>query len=170
MGNCCAKQRRARVLLLGLDSAGKTTIIHRLKYGEKIQTVPTIGFNIENVQYKGLELNIWDVGGQTELRGLWKHYYPGTQGIIWVVDSADRQRMSIAKDELHELLLEVELKSSTLVIIANKQDLPNACRKQEIIELLELKSIKRKYEVFEASATKGTGLNEAIQWLSENMD
>ena len=102
-----------RVLLLGLDSAGKTTILYALKTGQNIQTVPTIGFNIETINYKNLELNVWDVGGQDKLRDLWRHYYPGTNGVIFVVDSADNTRLNTAKEELHFLMNEHELRYAT---------------------------------------------------------
>eukprot|EP01084_Bolivina_argentea_P253469 425756_1 len=169
MGNCCGKgQNRMRVLLLGLDSAGKTTILYSLKCGEPVKTVPTIGFNIETVNYQGLELNIWDVGGQDKLRDLWRHYYPGTNGIIFVVDSADKTRLNTAKEELHLLMNEHELQYATLVVVANKQDLPNALKKEEVSKALELEKITRKHECFEAIAKENKGLTEAFDWLLQN--
>mmetsp|Transcript_51048 Transcript_51048/g.45849 ORF Transcript_51048/g.45849 Transcript_51048/m.45849 type:complete len:174 (+) Transcript_51048:153-674(+) len=170
MGNCCGKgQNRMRVLLLGLDSAGKTTILYSLKCGEPVKTVPTIGFNIETVNYQGLELNIWDVGGQDKLRDLWRHYYPGTNGIIFVVDSADKTRLNTAKEELHLLMNEHELQYATLVVVANKQDLPNALKKDEVAKALELDKISRKNECFEATAKENKGLTDALDWLTQNM-
>jgi len=157
-----------RVLLLGLDSAGKTTILYSLKCGEPVKTVPTIGFNIETVQYQGLELNIWDVGGQDKLRDLWRHYYPGTNGIIFVVDSADQQRLNVAKEELHLLMNEHELQYATLVVIANKQDLPNAMKRDDIKQRLELNKIGRTNECFEATAKENKGLTDALDWLTTN--
>jgi ADP-ribosylation factor protein 1 len=82
-----------RILMLGLDAAGKTTVLYRLNLGEAIQTVPTIGFNVERVQYKNIEFTMWDVGGQERIRSLWKHYYTGTEGLIFEVDSNDRARV-----------------------------------------------------------------------------
>jgi len=158
-----------RVLLLGLDSAGKTTILYSLKCGEPVKTVPTIGFNIETVNYQGLELNIWDVGGQDKLRDLWRHYYPGTNGIIFVVDSADKTRLNTAKEELHLLMNEHELQYATLVVVANKQDLPNALKKAEVAKALELDKISRKNECFEATAKENKGLTDALDWLTQNM-
>lgn len=66
--------------MLGLDAAGKTTILYKLKLGESTITIPTIGFNVETVQYKNINFTVWDVGGQHLVRPLWKHYYPGTNG------------------------------------------------------------------------------------------
>lgn len=75
--------------MLGLDAAGKTTILYKLKLNDSVSTIPTVGFNVECVSYKNVKFNVWDVGGQDKIRPLWRHYYTGTQGLIFVVDSAD---------------------------------------------------------------------------------
>eukprot|EP00939_MAST-03C_sp_MAST-3C-sp1_P004420 g4420.t1 len=89
-----------RILMLGLDGAGKTTILYALKLGERVETVPTVGFNIEEVTVNGIHLTIWDCGGQEKLRSTWRYYYKGTQAVIFVVDCSDRERISEAKREL----------------------------------------------------------------------
>ncbi|KAJ6877635.1 hypothetical protein NC651_030408 [Populus alba x Populus x berolinensis] len=88
-----------RVVMLGLDAAGKTTILYKLHIGEVLSTVPTIGFNVEKVQYKNVVFTVWDVGGQEKLRPLWRHYFNNTDGLIYVVDSLDRERIGKAKAE-----------------------------------------------------------------------
>ena len=90
--------------MLGLDAAGKTTTLYKLKLNETVNTIPTIGFNVENVTYKNLEFNCWDLGGQTVLRPLWRHYYENCQGLIFVVDSHDRERMEEATEVFQELI------------------------------------------------------------------
>ncbi|RNE98217.1 ADP-ribosylation factor 1, partial [Trypanosoma rangeli] len=85
-------KQEVRILMVGLDAAGKTTILYKLKLGEIVTTIPTIGFNVETVEYKNLKFTMWDVGGQDVLRPLWRHYYQNTNGIIFVVDSNDRER------------------------------------------------------------------------------
>merc|ERR1712203_1094112 len=101
-----------RILMVGLDAAGKTTILYKLKLGEVVTTIPTIGFNVETVEYKNINFTVWDVGGQDKIRPLWRHYYQNTNGIIFVVDSADADRMKSngqetgAADELNKLLQE----------------------------------------------------------------
>jgi GTPase SAR1 family protein len=80
-------KRDVRILMVGLDAAGKTTILYQLKMGETVKTIPTIGFNVETLDYKGLNFTVWDVGGQDKIRVLWKHYYQNTDGLIFVVDS-----------------------------------------------------------------------------------
>ena len=99
---------------------------YRLKLGKPKKTIPTIGFNVETVEYKNISFTVWDVGGQDKIRPLWRHYYQNTQGVIFVVDSNDRDRIDAARDELHRMLNEDELRESILLVFANKQDLPNA--------------------------------------------
>lgn len=93
-----------RILILGLDGAGKTTILYRLQVGEVVTTIPTIGFNVEQVTYKNLKFQVWDLGGQTSIRPYWRCYYSNTDAIIYVVDSVDRDRIGISKDELLYML------------------------------------------------------------------
>merc|ERR550514_1501139 len=94
-------RREARVLIMGLDAAGKTTILYKWKLGEVVTTIPTIGFNVETVKYKNITITTWDVGGRSPLRPLWRHFMEGTNAIIFVVDSNDRDRIEHASEELH---------------------------------------------------------------------
>eukprot|EP00587_Corethron_hystrix_P007170 CAMPEP_0113328820 /NCGR_PEP_ID=MMETSP0010_2-20120614/20346_1 /TAXON_ID=216773 ORGANISM="Corethron hystrix, Strain 308" /NCGR_SAMPLE_ID=MMETSP0010_2 /ASSEMBLY_ACC=CAM_ASM_000155 /LENGTH=248 /DNA_ID=CAMNT_0000190419 /DNA_START=244 /DNA_END=990 /DNA_ORIENTATION=- /assembly_acc=CAM_ASM_000155 len=112
------RRKEVRILILGLDNAGKTTILYRLQNesDEAIQTIPTIGFNVETLQYKNIKFQVWDLGGQTSIRPYWRCYYPNTDAIIFVVDSADTERMGIARGELSAMLEEDELKESILLV------------------------------------------------------
>ena len=95
MGKILSKvfgNKEMRILMLGLDAAGKTTILYKLKLGQSVNTIPTVGFNVETVTYKNVKFNVWDVGGQDKIRPLWRHYYTGTQGLIFVVDCAEAER------------------------------------------------------------------------------
>ena len=121
-----------RILMVGLDAAGKTTILYKLKLGEIVTTIPTIGFNVETVEYKNISFTVWDVGGQDKIRPLWRHYYQNTQGLIFVVDSNDRDRIDDAKEELHRMLNEDELRDAVVLVFANKQDLPQAMPAAEV--------------------------------------
>lgn len=155
-----------RILILGLDGAGKTTILYRLQVGEVVTTIPTIGFNVETVTYKNLKFQVWDLGGQTSIRPYWRCYYANTDAIIYVVDSADRDRLAISKSELVSMLEEDELKSSMLLVFANKQDIEGAMTPSEISNALGLSALKnRTWAIFKTSATKGEGLEEAMEWL-----
>ena len=93
-----------RILLLGLDTAGKTTILYKLKLGKIVPTMPTIGFNIETIKYKNINFTMFDLGGSVGIREVWSHYYSGASAIIYVVDSTDRERIDLAKKELEIVL------------------------------------------------------------------
>ncbi|XP_008796507.2 ADP-ribosylation factor 1-like [Phoenix dactylifera] len=163
-------KREMRILMVGLDAAGKTTILYKLKLGEVITTIPTIGFNVETVEYKNVSFTVWDVGGQDKIRPLWRHYFQNTQGLIFVVDSNDKERILEARDELHRMLGEDELQGATLLVFANKQDLPNAMSVSEITDKLGLHALRqRRWYIQSACATTGEGLYEGLDWLSSNI-
>src|SRR3954447_23133778 len=105
-------KKEMRILMVGLDAAGKTTILYKLKLGEVVTTIPTIGFNVETVEFKNIRFTVWDVGGQTRIRPLWKYYFQNTQGLIFVVDSNDRERIEEAKEELMNMMQQDELRDS----------------------------------------------------------
>merc|ERR1711877_75099 len=137
-------KKEMRILMVGLDAAGKTTILYKLKLGEVVTTIPTIGFNVETVEYKNLSFTVWDVGGQDKIRPLWRHYYQGTNGLIYVVDSNDRDRVEDAREELMKMLNEDEMRDAVLLVFANKQDLPNAMSPAEISEKMGLNSLRHR--------------------------
>merc|ERR1740130_1130396 len=146
-----------RILMVGLDAAGKTTI-------------PTIGFNVETVEYKNISFTMWDVGGQDKIRRLWRHYYQGTNGLIFVVDSNDRERTEDAREELHKMLNEEEMREAVVLVFANKQDLPNSMPAAEITEKLGLSALRnRQWFIQSACATTGDGLYEGIDWMSRTL-
>lgn len=156
--------------MVGLDAAGKTTILYKLKLGEIVTTIPTIGFNVETVEYKNISFTVWDVGGQDKIRPLWRHYFQNTQGLIFVVDSNDRERVEESKDELTKMLQEDELRDAVLLIFANKQDLPNALSVTELTDKLGLQNLRnRQWYVQTACATQGNGLYEGLDWLSNEL-
>ncbi|XP_038054502.1 ADP-ribosylation factor 4-like [Patiria miniata] len=163
-------KKNMRILMVGLDAAGKTTILYKLKLGEIVTTIPTIGFNVESVEYKNINFTVWDVGGQDKIRPLWRHYFTNTQGLIFVVDSNDKERIEEAKAELSKMLDEDELKDAILLVFANKQDLPSAISVSEVTDKLGLNNLRnKKWYVQAACATQGTGLYEGLDWLSEEL-
>merc|ERR1712061_482698 len=135
------------------DAAGKTTILYKLKLGEVVITIPTIGFNVETVEYKNISFQVWDIGGQDKIRKLWRHYYNGTHGAIFVVDSSDRDRIDDAREELAKMLGEDEMRDAVLLVFANKQDLPNAMSTSEVADKLGLRDLRRR-EWFVQSAAR----------------
>ncbi|GAA5795169.1 ADP-ribosylation factor-like protein 2 [Helicostylum pulchrum] len=129
-------EKEMRILMLGLDNAGKTTILKRIN-GEAIDTIsPTLGFNIKTLEHEGFKLNIWDVGGQKSIRSYWRNYFEQTDALIWVVDSADRLRLGDCKRELGILLQEERLAGATLLVFANKQDISGALSEAEIKNMI----------------------------------
>mmetsp|Transcript_9289 Transcript_9289/g.27909 ORF Transcript_9289/g.27909 Transcript_9289/m.27909 type:complete len:192 (+) Transcript_9289:290-865(+) len=173
MGNAFRKlfdlwgTRDMRVVMLGLDAAGKTTILYKLHIGEVLSTVPTIGFNVEKVQYKNVLFTVWDVGGQEKLRPLWRHYFNNTDGLIFVVDCQDRDRIARAASEFKSIIDDPLMRHSAILVFANKQDLAGALTTAELCDALALQDLKnRKWHVQGSIATKGEGLYEGLDWLA----
>ena len=163
-------KKEMRILMVGLDAAGKTTILYKLKLGEIVTTIPTIGFNVETVDYKNISFTVWDVGGQDKIRPLWRHYFQNTQGVIFVVDSNDRDRVGEAREELNRMLNEDELRDAVLLVFANKQDLPTAMNAAEMTEKLNLNSMRNRNWYIQATcATSGDGLYEGLDWLAQTL-
>ncbi|OWZ63692.1 hypothetical protein AYX14_06664 [Cryptococcus neoformans] len=161
-----AKSKEMRVLFLGLDNAGKTTILKKLNNENISDISPTLGFNIKSLIRDGYTLNIWDVGGQRTLRPYWRNYFESTDAVVWVVDSSDRMRMEDCRDELKELLHEERLAGATLLVFANKQDLGGSMTLEEIRDALELRSIiSHRWIVYPCSAFTGKNLDDGMNWL-----
>ena len=161
--------KEQNILLLGLDAAGKTTILYKLRLGEAVHTIPTIGFNVEAVEYGSIKFTMWDVGGQEKIRKLWRHYFRGADALIFVVDSADRDRLDDAREELAHLLDEDELRDAPLLLLANKQDLPFALSAAELAEKLQLTRLSRPVHIQPTTAPSGTGLYDGLDWLARTL-
>ncbi|KAL8912690.1 MAG: hypothetical protein Q9171_002323 [Xanthocarpia ochracea] len=163
------KDKEMRILMLGLDNAGKTTIVKTLM-NEDVNTVsPTLGFIIRTIDYEGYKLNIWDVGGQKTLRTYWRNYFEKTDALIWVVDSADRLRTEDCRKELAGLLLEERLQGASLLIFSNKTDITGSMSNKEIREALALDSIKtHKWTIIQCSAITGCNVREGIEWVVQD--
>jgi len=162
--------RQVKIITIGLDAGGKTTFLYKLKLGEVTTTIPTIGFNLESVQYKNIQIISWDVGGRMKIRPLYRHFYSGAHGIIFVIDSADTCRIDDAAIELQKNLNEDELKGIPVLVLANKQDLPSAMSVSEITDKLGLHALRnRQWYIQATSATSGDGIYEGIDWLSMAM-
>ncbi|CAG0907695.1 unnamed protein product [Darwinula stevensoni] len=161
------------IVMLGLDSAGKTTALYRLKFDQYMNTVPTIGFNCEKIKgttgkAKGTSFIVWDVGGQEKLRPLWKSYTRCTDGIVFVLDSVDTERMEEARLELQRTAKSPENIGVPILVLANKQDLPGARDKNEIEKLMGLQELQQHlYHVQPACAIIGEGLDEGLEALYE---
>ncbi len=155
-----------RLLILGFDGCGKTSILYKLKLNEFIQTIPTIGFNVETVKYGNVDLTIWDVGGCDKIRPLIRHYFENTKGIIFIIDSQESERQSDVKEELWRIFGEDTLINVPVLIYLNKVDIHNGLQSEHIIKELKLSEVKnRKWFVQSCSAKTGDGLYEGLDWL-----
>ena len=162
--------KEVRILMVGLDAAGKTTILYKLKLGEVVTNISTIGFNVEQAEYRNISFTVMDVGGQDKIRPLWRHYYENIQGLIFVIDSNDRDRVDDAKEEFQRIINEDKLKEVVFLVYANKQDLPNAMTVAEVTDKLGLCPIRGRIWFIQGScATTGDGLYEGLDWLSRTL-
>mmetsp|Transcript_3599 Transcript_3599/g.5588 ORF Transcript_3599/g.5588 Transcript_3599/m.5588 type:complete len:180 (-) Transcript_3599:55-594(-) len=162
-------QDEARILVLGLDNAGKTTILKKLSEEDITHIMPTQGFNIKSLVHDGFKLNVWDIGGQKTIRPYWSNYFEGSNALVYVIDSSDRRRLEESSKELAELLAEDKLAAIPLLVFANKQDLLQATPADEISDVLGLQNIKdRTWTIQAASAKSGEGLQEGMEWLVGN--
>ncbi|KAI6246031.1 ADP-ribosylation factor-like protein 2 [Erysiphe necator] len=160
------KDKEMRILMLGLDNAGKTTIVRRIM-GDEIDTVsPTLGFIIKTIDFEGYKLNIWDVGGQKTLRSYWRNYFEKTDALIWVVDATDQLRIEDCRKELHDLLKEERLSGSSLLVFANKTDIHGCMNEMDIQRGLQLDGIlTHEWHILSCSAVTGTNLKEGLAWV-----
>jgi ADP-ribosylation factor-like protein 2 len=158
-----------RILILGLDNAGKTTILTSLLGEDITQISPTLGFSIRTVQFDGFKLDIWDVGGQKTLRSYWRNYFESTDGLIWVVDATDHVRMQDSREALHALLLEERLMGADLLVLANKTDIPGCLTSAQVQSILLLDDIRgHRWRIFEVSAVTGRNIRAGFEYLVSN--
>lgn len=163
------KEKEVRILILGLDNAGKTTVVKKL-CGEPIDAIePTLGFQIQSLKYASYNLNLWDVGGQKSIRAYWRNYFEQTDGLVWVVDSADVYRLTLCRHELAAILNQERLAGASLLILANKQDVDGALPPEKIAEILQLgedaRYANRHWKILPCSAVTGQGLVDGMDWI-----
>ncbi|KAI9314044.1 ADP-ribosylation factor family-domain-containing protein [Dichotomocladium elegans] len=163
------------VLIIGLENAGKTTLLERIKSiflgvpglaPERI--APTVGLNIGRVDIKSSRINFWDLGGQRDLRSLWERYYPECHGIVFVVDSTEHKRLDECRETFEKIITNDRVEGVPILMLANKQDVEGALRVEEIKEVFNQIAVKlgaRDSRVLPVSALKGEGVREAVDWL-----
>jgi ADP-ribosylation factor-like protein 5B len=153
-----------------MQNAGKTTILYRLSLGQLVKTTPTIGSNVEELTYNNVKFQAWDLGGQESTRSVWDVYYMNTDAIVYVIDSIDEEYYEESKTQFHKMLNNPALKNATILIFANKQDLPGAKTVNKLIEDYGFDKIKSHiWHIQSCSALKGEGLVTGIKWLSEQL-
>ncbi|KAH3759327.1 ADP-ribosylation factor 6 [Pelomyxa schiedti] len=163
-------EKAMNVVMVGLDGAGKTTIVLKFKGAPNTTTSPTLGFNVDKIIYKKAKFAIWDLGGQEKYRYMWKDYFNDVQALIYVVDSDDRARIQEASTEFQNILLTKELVGVPILIFANKSDKPGSMFAHEIVGAFGLNSVSdRKWHVQSSCALNFEGLPEGLNWLHENI-
>merc|ERR1711915_25066 len=160
-----------RILMVGLDAAGKTTLLYKLKLREVVSTIPTIGFNLEIIRYKNISFKVWDCGYRDKLIPLFANNFQDTRcpthGLIYVIDSSDLERIEESREVLQSLLEHDRLKDTALLVFANKQDLPGAMNISEVESRLELENhSRRKWFIQSACAFTGEGIMEGLEWMA----
>ncbi len=159
-----------KIIILGIQNAGKTTILYQLSLGQLVKTTPTIGSNVEELTYNNVKFQAWDLGGQESTRSVWDVYYMNTDAVVYVIDSSDDEYLEESKSQFHKLIAHPTLKNATILIFANKQDLPGAKDMNKLIQEYEFFKIKEHiWHIQACSALKGEGLVTGIKWLSEQL-
>ncbi|XP_038890758.1 ADP-ribosylation factor-related protein 1 [Benincasa hispida] len=166
------------VLILGIDKAGKTTLLEKLKslYSNleglsPDRIVPTVGLNIGRLEVLNAKLVFWDLGGQPGLRSIWEKYYEEAHAVIYVIDAACPSKFEDSKSALEKVLRHEDLQGAPLLVLANKQDLPEAVSAEELSRYLDLKKLDERVYMFEAvSGYDGMGIKESVEWLVDIME
>ncbi|TSM68907.1 Nebulin [Bagarius yarrelli] len=159
-----------KVIIVGLDNAGKTTILYQFSMNEVVHTSPTIGSNVEEIVVNNTHFLMWDIGGQESLRSSWNTYYTNTEFVIVVVDSTDRERISVTREELYRMLAHEDLKKAGLLVFANKQDVKGCMTVAEISQSLQLTSVKdHQWHIQACCALTGEGLCQGLEWMMSRL-
>ena len=170
MKDAADEDNNKKVLFLGLDNAGKSTLLFQMRDNQFKETVPTVGLNVESIKYRGMSFTLWDVSGQATK--LWKHYFDKINAVIFVVDSSDRERIIRAAEELTKVIEDEELGGAPILVFANKMDIEGIMPEQEVYEKLDLKKYEggeqRKEILFQqCSAKNGDGVWEGVGKLGD---
>lgn len=168
-------KKEARLVVLGLDNSGKTTLVNHLRPARlaSFEVVPTVGLQVESFDLGKLRLTVCDMSGASTYRGLWETYYRGCQGVLFVVDASDKIRLCVAKDELDAMLAHADIRRGTapVLVFANKMDLPGAVDAAEVSLLLGLPQIgDRAWQIQASNALSGEGVAEGVQWLTAQLE
>lgn len=160
-------KQEMELTLVGLQNSGKTTLVNVLSSGSFSEDmIPTVGFNMKKVTKGNVTIKFWDIGGQPRFRSMWERYCRGVNAIVWVCDAADSDNMDTSKKELHELLAKPPLAGIPVLVLGNKNDLPDAIGDQELIDALDLKGIEdREVCCYSISAKNSVNIDITLDWL-----
>lgn len=170
--------KNAKIVFLGLDNAGKTTLLHLLKNNHITQHVPTLHPTMEELAVGNMKFQTYDLGGHRQARKIWRDYFPDIDAVVYLVDSADRERLMESKAELESLLTDNELSKIPFLILGNKIDKPGAPSEDEFRQILGVSHLcpydksspvapgVRPVQVYMCSLRKRQGYGEGFKWLS----
>ncbi|KAH3761015.1 ADP-ribosylation factor family [Pelomyxa schiedti] len=164
-----------QILIIGLDASGKTTIINHINPKSSTSPddiVPTVGFEPQSFSKNNVNFTVFDMGGAARYRSMWSHYYESSSAIVFVVDSTDRLRLCVAKDELSEVLKHKSIarRPLPLLVLANKNDVKTALSGPEVAQALSLDLIRDKsWTIVSTCALTGAGLEEGFRWLTDRL-
>lgn len=151
-----------KVVMIGLDGAGKTTITYKMKLGETQQTTTTIGLNVETIKHRNTEFLVFDIGGSA--RSLWVHYLQDVDVLIWVIDSSEKERLPIIREEIAKVAQMMKNQDFLLAIFLNKQDLPSKLPTHEILQKIGVDEIDVSHMLIQTcSAVSGDGLKDGLE-------
>ena len=166
-----SNEQQCKIVIVGLNNAGKTTILYNLHLGQVVMTQPTIGSNVEEVKHENITFQVWDLAGQENLRAHWSTYFADTDAIIFVVDSNDQDNLVLAKMELFNVVLHEDLKHACLLVFANKQDIQGSRNAGEIAQDLSLhKILTHEWQIQSCCALTGAGLKEGLSWIASRIN
>ncbi|CAD8125178.1 unnamed protein product [Paramecium sonneborni] len=160
--------QKPQLIMLGLDAVGKTTILYKLKLGDIESIVPINGYNFEKIQIKQFDIISWDIGEPDKIRVFWKPFFQKSDGLIFVIDCSDKERMCEAKEELHKLLLDTLLVDLPTLIYANKQDL-SQMSPSDLASELNLQKFSNNWHIQPCCATTGEGVENGLKWIQEQL-
>eukprot|EP01126_Amoeba_proteus_P024346 TRINITY_DN2453_c0_g1_i1.p1 TRINITY_DN2453_c0_g1~~TRINITY_DN2453_c0_g1_i1.p1 ORF type:complete len:153 (+),score=41.54 TRINITY_DN2453_c0_g1_i1:239-697(+) len=133
------------------------------------EMIPTVGFNMKRVTKGGVSIKLWDIGGQPRFRSMWERYCRGVDAIVFVVDGADHEKFESARKELHDLISKPQLQTIPLLVLGNKNDLPECVSAKDLIQLMDLDSVKgREVALFSISAKEGDNIQLVLEWLVQH--
>ena len=169
-----SKKKDINLLVVGLDNSGKTSVINHLKPPDSRLTsiTATVGFTVENFSSRSLNFTAYDMSGQSRYRNLWEHYYREADAILFIIDSSDKMRLVVAKEEFESMMNHQDLRNKQIpvLILANKIDVRGAFSTGEIKREFELERLGNKmWRVFASNALNGDGINEAFDWLAQEI-